>query len=605
MVRAGSVNIMTPKETLSRKTIILRLFSQWCTRTGVVLLFMSGFVMLLCVAFEQVSVSDLTDNLFSAKLFDELTETSLTSFKLIGAGLLLSLALSWLIGWFEGVKGGGRWVMVWVTIFSAVPVFLYAAIAHAKSQTHFLWGVLILGIGNLSLSVLTRRISAGLHNELSSLYISTARVKHVPLWMHYWRPLLVHILTTTRPMIPYYVSAAVVVEWKFQINGLGDLAYASAENSELAPVIWICVIVVFLVRLLQLANELVILSLIPQRRIVEEVRTPLRDRMRVWFRQRQNASPKPKHVTSTPLKAAIDRRLQTTTLEQQPNRNLWKLDFIRRLDPLSTGLLLLITLLFALSIVDATFGVWEYRNQLSRSMEPAKLGFSADLLGRDISGRSVFAGLLKGAIPYTLPLLIGVLVATVFGILLAAFSASQPKSALTEGVDAFIEMLDALPKLIVLLMVVSLTSTQAYHYKMMCIMGFLFIPEIYHSVRERILYFQQSGFVEAERALGASGWRIVFGHILWNNCRDVLFVQLAHIWGSLIVLDATLAYLELNQPDYPTWGSLVKAGYKYIQYPEAHANPFVYIAPTAAIVLTLVAVNLTSETAYVGMKGRQ
>lgn len=672
-------------EQISRRKIVWRILYHWLRRTIIVLSFMGGFIALLYSVLGELTISQLLSDLFSPSLFRDFAQAAWTSFQLIGASLLLSLALSLGVGWLRAMKQRGSGLIIPVTIFSAVPVFLYAAITHAFKQTGFYWAVLILGVGNLSLSVLTRRISAGLRNELSSLHISMARVKHVPLWTHYWRPLLAHVLTTIRPMIPYYVSAAVVVEWKFNIYGLGYLAYTKASSypAELAPVVWVCFLVVCLVRFLQLAEEITILCLIPQHRqevedslllfsMEEKFQGDLRGNMlskslqqefdnngcslsksatisnrrkgggwlitnqetkqtyiikkeesqlnvyrtrtafqrlkdklralRLMFQlsYNQNSPPQKK------LKHDISEYLKKKTFVLRSTRKYWMANFIHRLGLIGVCLLILTSILFTISIFHTIFGwpTWEDKSDLSRSMEQPKFELSEDLLGRDLLGRSVVARLLKATIPYTLPLLLGVLAASIPGILLAVFSTSQLKKVRREIVDPLIEMLDALPKLIVLLVVVSkIPITGAYHYLMMPIMGLLFIPDIYHSIKERILYFQRSGFVEAAKALGASVWKIVFSNILWNNCRDVLFVQISHILGSLIILDATLAYLELNQPDYPTWGSLVKASYKYIQDPNS--NPFTYIAPTVAIVLTLVAINLVSEAAHAGMKGQR
>ena len=76
-------------------------------------------------------------------------------------------------------------------------------------------------------------------------------------------------------------------------------------------------------------------------------------------------------------------------------------------------------------------------------------------------------------------------------------------------------------------------------------------------VRAQVLAVKEREFVEAARALGASGPRIFFRHILPNMIQPLL-VQAAIGMGGVILAEATLSFLGLGIPaPAPSWGSML------------------------------------------------
>ena len=102
---------------------------------------------------------------------------------------------------------------------------------------------------------------------------------------------------------------------------------------------------------------------------------------------------------------------------------------------------------------------------------------------------------------------------------------------------------------------------------------------------------RESEYVEAARALGASGMRVMFREILPNIASPVLVVaaiRLAHV----IILEASLSFLGLGvQPPTPSWGSLVADGRVYIF--EAW---WVSTFPGLAILLMVMAINIAGQS---------
>ena len=76
-------------------------------------------------------------------------------------------------------------------------------------------------------------------------------------------------------------------------------------------------------------------------------------------------------------------------------------------------------------------------------------------------------------------------------------------------------------------------------------------------VRAQVMAVREREFVDAARALGASGMRIFFQHILPNIIQPVL-VQATIGMAGVILAEATLSFLGLGIPaPAPSWGSML------------------------------------------------
>jgi peptide/nickel transport system permease protein len=97
-------------------------------------------------------------------------------------------------------------------------------------------------------------------------------------------------------------------------------------------------------------------------------------------------------------------------------------------------------------------------------------------------------------------------------------------------------------------------------------------------------------FVAAPRADGASGRRIIFGHILPNVIPPLLGLALFNV-GTAMMVEAGLSYLGLGiaQPN-PSWGNMISDGQQYL-----YNAPRLVIIPCIALVVTVVSLNLTAD----------
>jgi len=109
-------------------------------------------------------------------------------------------------------------------------------------------------------------------------------------------------------------------------------------------------------------------------------------------------------------------------------------------------------------------------------------------------------------------------------------------------------------------------------------------------VRAQVMAVKEREYVEAARALGASGLRIFFRHILPNMMQPLL-VQAAIGMGGVILAEATLSFLGLGIPaPAPSWGSMLNDA-------RAHLfdSPHLVLFPAVAMALAVLSFNFLGD----------
>jgi ABC-type dipeptide/oligopeptide/nickel transport system permease subunit len=109
-------------------------------------------------------------------------------------------------------------------------------------------------------------------------------------------------------------------------------------------------------------------------------------------------------------------------------------------------------------------------------------------------------------------------------------------------------------------------------------------------IRGQVLMVREQQFVEAARASGASGARIIFKHLFPNSMAPII-VLISLTMGGSIMVEAAAAFLGLGvQPPTPSWGQSLRTGYSYLEY-----VPLFSIAPGAMITLSILAFNFVGD----------
>ncbi len=111
------------------------------------------------------------------------------------------------------------------------------------------------------------------------------------------------------------------------------------------------------------------------------------------------------------------------------------------------------------------------------------------------------------------------------------------------------------------------------------------------TVRGSVLSLREKEFVEAARALGCGGFRIVLCHIL-PNCIAPLLVIATVQMATMIILESGLSFFGLGtQPPTPSWGGMLAEGREYLIAGAWWLTTF----PGLAISITVLGINLLGD----------
>jgi peptide/nickel transport system permease protein len=209
------------------------------------------------------------------------------------------------------------------------------------------------------------------------------------------------------------------------------------------------------------------------------------------------------------------------------------------------------------------------------------------LLGTDRFGRDVWARLAYGARVSlgvgALAVLLSVLIGTAVGAA-AGFWRGRIGMALLGLTDFAL----ALPRVVLLLLLASLWQPSAL--LVIAVLGLTGWMTIARLVHGEVRALAERPFVESAVALGVTGDRVLFRHILPNALTPVIVAAALGI-GNAIMLEAGLSFLGLGvQPPTPSWGNLIASGR------DTLVNaPWVATAPGVALVLVVLAATLLGD----------
>lgn len=207
--------------------------------------------------------------------------------------------------------------------------------------------------------------------------------------------------------------------------------------------------------------------------------------------------------------------------------------------------------------------------------------------GTDAVGRDVFSRILQGARPSILVGLGTALFAAFFGTaigLFAGFLGGRWDNTIMRVMD----ILFAFPAILLALALISVLGPSLVN--VIIALGIVYIPRFARVVRGSVLALMSEPYIEATRAVGSKGWRILLRHLL-PNATSVIVVQATLTIATAILSEASLSFLGLGvQPPDPSWGTMLSEGKTYMeQYPH------LMIFPGAAIMAAVLGFNLLGD----------
>ncbi len=255
----------------------------------------------------------------------------------------------------------------------------------------------------------------------------------------------------------------------------------------------------------------------------------------------------------------------------------------------------LVTALVALALVgDDVSG---YRFDAQDTAHALEGPSAAHWMGADALGRDVFARIAEGGRVSLLVALGSTAVALLIGVVyggISGYVGGRLDGWMMRAVDAVY----ALPDVLVIVLL-----TEVFHGLMQDVpdlyrrllalvlaLGLVGWVSVARLVRGLVLQAREEAWVEAARAIGVRGPRLLFRHILPNVSGPILVTATLRV-PQAILAESIVSFIGLGiQPPFASWGVLASDGFAAMR-----SYPHLIVAPSLAILTSLVGLHLLGE----------
>ena len=229
--------------------------------------------------------------------------------------------------------------------------------------------------------------------------------------------------------------------------------------------------------------------------------------------------------------------------------------------------------------------------QLANALKPgfwSEKGLKSAPLGTDGLGRCVLSRIIYGARISLGAGFVAVGIATILGIIFG-ITAGYYGGWLDTLIMRIVDIMFAFPALL-LAIVIAAVLGQGLDKAMIAI-GIVYTPQMARIVRSSVLYIKEMEYIEVQKAIGSSNWRIIFHHVLTNSMAPIIVYSTLMLAGAILNC-AALGFLGLGaQPPTPEWGADLSTSYTYIMSGAWWAATF----PGLAILFSVLGLNLLGD----------
>jgi len=241
--------------------------------------------------------------------------------------------------------------------------------------------------------------------------------------------------------------------------------------------------------------------------------------------------------------------------------------------------------LAALAILAPTLAPWDpNRPDVKKILNaPSR----AHLLGTDQLGRDVFSRMLYGSRVSLAVGFVSVGIAAAIGIVLG--SVAGYNGGTVDGfVMRLVDLMLVFPRFFLLLAVLAFLTPSIW--TIMAVIGLTGWMGVTRLVRAEFLSLKEREFVVWSQNVGATGFRVIWRHILPNALAPVLVAMTLGI-PAAILTESGLSFLGIGvPPPHATWGNILNEGKETIEI-----GWWLSVYPGLAILVTVLSYNLLGE----------
>jgi peptide/nickel transport system permease protein len=263
-------------------------------------------------------------------------------------------------------------------------------------------------------------------------------------------------------------------------------------------------------------------------------------------------------------------------------RSFWRAFARNRLAVVGGAVVVVLVLLAALAPVLAP---WDpHRPDVRKILDPPskRHWLGTDQLGRDVLSRMLYGARVSLAVGF-----VSVGIAALIGVTVGAV-AGYTGGAVDNAVMRVVDLMLVFPRFFLLLAVLAFLRPSIW--TIMAVIGLTGWMSVARLVRAEFLALKEREFVLWSQSVGASGFRVVWRHILPNAMAPVLVAMTLGI-PAAILTESGLSFLGLGvRPPYATWGNILNEGKDALEI-----GWWLSFYPGAAILITVLSYNLFGE----------